>query len=203
MIFEDAELALVSAQYALEARFPSLPALQRLSKVLVPAVLTEDTATARLYAVFALARSADGVRSVEDTLGIVPRGVFRSRRPMRDIDALLIPYYGNVMPALVELETLGATTIMRDRWLRLFLGNDARSRVTAVAGMLAWASALIGQKSDLVVGSPSPRAVALWRPLFAEYSVPTPASPATHQVEAVLIGQLTASAEADEIAEPG
>lgn len=60
---------------------------------------------------------------------------FRSKRNQLEIDELLAPYYGNVVPALDELRGQAVDTALADYWLRWFRTDSGIYRVRVVAAM--------------------------------------------------------------------
>jgi len=133
--FEDSDPRPLGAEVQLLSGV-SYPSTNRLLKRLLVDQLTEKVphAMARMITVLATAAEPGSV-----FVGLFqPRFLdveFRSKQNVLDIDTALQPYYGNVRPALAELQAAGVDRAVTAFWLDYFRKDNAIYRVYVVNAM--------------------------------------------------------------------
>ena len=120
---------------ALSARI-SMPYTNTLLRILRENVITEPNTAAAVKAILYTASLFEMGNIVkpyyeDDTLFIS----FRSRRKVIDLDAILKPYYGNVTPAIRELQASGVHPAICEWLLDRFMSDNGLYRACAVACM--------------------------------------------------------------------
>lgn len=153
---EDLEPDLNDLEYVWDLPGALDPNLSLLLSQLRANVLTEAVPHAELRAIlWRAARPPLGV-CVSDYLRRRDLLVtFRSLRNIVELDAALAPFYGNVIPAIDELQALGLTAAAKEMWLDAFQQRSPVNRVATVAQMLSWASLLLLGVSHPALGTPS------------------------------------------------
>jgi hypothetical protein len=132
-----AEDDVTSAESDLEAKLLgalSMPNANALLRVIRGNILSESTGAPAVKAVLytaALFEFGNLVKPYyeEDTLDIT----FRSRIRVLDLDLILRPYYGNITPALQELEAKGLHPAISEWILDRFLSDNGLYRAAATA----------------------------------------------------------------------
>lgn len=140
---------------------------------LLSAVLTEEVPHAQYRALLRRAVVPPRAACVSNFLRLRDLEVdFRSTRNVIEVDAVLTPYYGNVIPALAELQALGLHAAAQEMWLDAFQQRSPVNRVATVAQMVTWAALLLLGQSQGAMGAPSRKARTehVTRPVSVPYA---------------------------------
>lgn len=157
MFYEDTTPDPIDVELVWEQGFPrELPFLRALYHPMFDSVLGEAVPHAQRRALYFRALEPPLGASVLQFSSVRDRKpVFRSLSSFVTLDTTMASFYGNVRPALSELERLGLYASATTMWLDAFQQRSPVNRVATVAQMLVWgAGFLLGERSD-AIGVPS------------------------------------------------